>query len=501
MKTLAFTTLLMLAALSRADTVINVDNTVLRPGVQRFGIGLAQHNYYDSNQMMKELLFRNPGFEGLLYQSVVRLGQGGTASSAIEDQAFTQWPSGFWAGASYEIIWSSGNTKGRSGTITNSLAPNRANPPNDPSGSAQGTTYLFADSDAAHVPLDGDYMMLRKTEVGGTGGGAAFASWSVSTGGGGMVTSETADLPPGTAGQQCARLDAAVSGQQAGVTGQFDTLTGFIRLNGQFRLAFKAKGVGGANRAFITVRRGSLTPYLSQTVQLTSEWADYSLPFSVSEDVSTSGTISVGLSATNQSAILIDDVSLRQTDSSATNPTEFRDDVVSTLEGLRPGILRYVNWQQVGDSLANALSPLFGRKRTGYSVYATSENNMMPGLHEFSCSASISARIHGIPCPCHFRRRRPQTSWNTSAAPPAHRWALCGPLVVIPCHGRRCSAASTLSLAMKTGTTAPIAVPPSHSPCPAASVPARSSAPSKPRRITTPRSCSASSAAKTATPG
>ncbi len=382
MKTLAFTTLLVLTALSRADTVINVDDTVLRPGVPRFGIGLAQHNYYDSNQMMKELLFRNPGFEGLLYQSVVRLGPGGTAGSAIEDQPFTQWPSGFWAGASYEIIWSSGNAKGRSGTITNSLAPNRANPPNDPSGSAQGTTYLFADSDDSRIPIEGDYMVLRKTEIGGTGGGAAFSSWSVSTGGGGMVTSEVSDLPAGTAGQQCARLDAAANGQQAGVTGQFDTLTGFIRLNGQFRLAFKAKGIGGANRAFVTVRRGSLTPYLSQTVQLTSEWADYSLPFSVSEAVSTTGTISVGLSATNQSAILIDDVSLRQTDGSATNPTEFRDDVVSTLEGLRPGILRYVNWQQVGDSLANALSPLFGRKRAGYSVYATSENNMMPGLHE-----------------------------------------------------------------------------------------------------------------------
>lgn len=383
MKTLALTTLLAFAALTHADTVINVDDTVLRAGVQRFGIGLAQHNYYDSNQMMKELLFRNPGFEGLLYQSVVRLGPGGTSSSAIEDQPFTQWPSGFWAGATYEIIWSSGNTKGRSGMITNSLAPNRANPPNDPSGSIQGTTYLFQDNDPSRVPIEGDYMVLRKTEIGGTGGGAAFGSWSVSTGGGGTVTSETSDLPPGTDGQQCARLDAVASGQQAGVTGQFDTLTGFIRLNGQFRLAFKAKGTGGANRVFVTVRRGSLTAYLSQTVQLTNSWADYSLPFSVSEAVSTSGTISVGLSATNQSVVLIDDVSLRQTDSSATNPTEFRDEVVSTLVGLRPGILRYVNWQQVGDSLANALSPLFGRKRTGYSVYSTNENNMMPGLHEY----------------------------------------------------------------------------------------------------------------------
>ena len=51
MKTLAFT-LLFFTALTHADTVIHVDDTVLRAGVQRFGIGLAQHNYYDSNQMM-----------------------------------------------------------------------------------------------------------------------------------------------------------------------------------------------------------------------------------------------------------------------------------------------------------------------------------------------------------------------------------------------------------------------------------------------------------------
>ncbi|MFA6544808.1 MAG: immunoglobulin domain-containing protein [Limisphaerales bacterium] len=372
---------------AHAATTINLSTNVLVPQVKRFGIGLAQHNYYDSAQMMKELLFRNPGFEGQLYQSVVRLGPGGTAGSAIEDQPFTQWPSGFWAGASYEIIWSSANAKGRTGTIANSLAPLRANPPSDPNGSSQGTTYLFADSDPAKVPADGDYMVLRKTDIGGTGGGAAFASWSVSTSGGGTVTSETGDLPPPPAplpaGRQCARLSAASAGQQASVTGQFDTTLGFIRLNGQFRLAFKAKGTGGQNQVLITVRRGSLTPYLSKTIQLGTGWQDVAEPFTVNEPADISGTISVQFSAVNQSAVLLDDVSLRQTDGSAGNPTEFRDGVVSALQGLRPGILRYVNWQDVGDSLDNSLAPVFSRKRSGYSVYSTAENNMMPGLHEF----------------------------------------------------------------------------------------------------------------------
>ncbi len=368
-----------------ADTVIEVSDTVVRPQVQRFGIGLAQHNYYDSNQMMKELLFRNPGFEGQLFQSVVRLGPGGTADSVIEDQAFTQWPSGFWAGASYAIIWSSGNAKGRAGLISNSLAPFRTGTPNDPSGSPQGTTYQFTDSDPLHVPQEGDYMVLRKAENGGSGGGAAYSSWQVGASGGGVVATELADLPPGTLGQQCLRLEALTTGQQAGVTGQFDTLSGFIRLQGQFRLAFRAKGIGGANRLLISVRRGNLTPYLQQTVQLNTEWTDYAIPFPqiINEPETVSGTVSVQVQASGQSAALVDDVSLRQTDGSALNPTEFRDAVVETLQGLRPGILRYVNWQAEGDSLANSLAPVFGRRRSGYSSYSTIENNMMPGLHEF----------------------------------------------------------------------------------------------------------------------
>lgn len=391
MKTIAFAPLLLIAALLRAETVINVEDTVLRAGVRRFGIGLAQHNYYDSAQMMKELLFRNPGFEGILFQSVVRLGPGGTADRVIEDQPFTQWPSGFWDGAGYEVIWSSSAAKGRSSRIAHSLAPLRAGTPNDPAGSAQGTTYLFADSDPARIPAEGDYLALRQTLLGGTGGGAASGSWIVATSGTGSVTTESTYLPPAPPGadpllprgQQCARLTALAAGDQASVAGHFDTLSGFIRLDGFFRLAFKARGTGGSNRILVTVRRGSLAPYVSKLIQLTDGWADYTETFEARESAGVSGTVVVSFAPASQSALLLDDVSLRQTDSDPANPTEFRDAVVNTLAGLRPGILRYVNWQDLGNSLDNSLAPVFARKRSGYSAFSTSENNLMPGLHEF----------------------------------------------------------------------------------------------------------------------
>ena len=142
----------------------------------------------------------------------------------------------------------------------------------------------------------------------------------------------------------------------------------------------------------VTVRRGSLAPYVSKTIQLTNGWADYTEAFEAHEPADVSGTMAVTFSPVSQSALLLDDVSLRQTDSSLGNPTEFRDAVVEALRGLKPGILRYVNWQDLGDSLDNSLAPMFTRKRSGYSVYSTTENNLMPGLHEFlTLSAHLGA--------------------------------------------------------------------------------------------------------------
>lgn len=364
---------------ARAATTITLSTDVVVPGVRPFGIGLAQVNYYDSGQMMKELLFRNPGFEGLLYQSIVRIGPA-TATNAVEDLPFTQWPSGFWDGAAYEFVW--GTASGRAGVVTHSLAPNRAGTPNDPAGDTNGTTYVLADSGVAAAP--GDYLILRKVHAGGTNSGAAYGSWSASVSGGGTVSSETNDLPPGTEGGQCLRMTALTAGDQASVSGQFDTLpTRFVLLNGSFRVAFKARGVGGANRMLVSVQRGSVPAYLSQTVQLTPDWADYTLPFPAAETSTVSGTVAVRFSAVSQSAVLLDDASLRQTDGDPSNPTAFRDAVVAALRELRPGSLRYPNWQTLGESLDNELAGVFARKRSGYSVYATGENNLRPGFHEF----------------------------------------------------------------------------------------------------------------------
>ncbi len=95
--------------------------------------------------------------------------------------------------------------------------------------------------------------------------------------------------------------------------------------------------------------------------------------------------VALRIAPTVSSSILLDDVSLTQTDGDPTNTTAFRDAVVNALREYHPGILRY--WvEDLGDTLDNELASPFGRMRAGYtSRYVARVNliDVMYGLHEF----------------------------------------------------------------------------------------------------------------------
>ena len=366
---------LLAAGAALADTTITIQTNVVTPGVRRMGLNIAMINYYDSGQVMKELLFNNPGFEGLIFSSVIQVGTG-TPTGCVESQPFTQWPSGFWNNARYEFIH--GAAAGRTGIVASSTNPR------DPGANSNGTEYVFADSGV--TPSNGDWFIVRKLEEGDSGwGGQATAGWSVSLTTGGAATTEFLDLATNTPGRQCVRLTATNAGAQASLSGQFDTwpTAKFVLMNGQYRLAFRAKGVGGANQLLVTLRRGTGAYWINQTLLLATNWTDYVLPFGASETGLPAGGVSLQFRPANQSAVLLDDVSLRQTNSNPANGTPFRDPVWATLNELRPAFLRYPAWQHFGDTLDNELAEPWARRRTEYSAYATSRVNLQLGLHEF----------------------------------------------------------------------------------------------------------------------
>jgi len=362
--TLVVLWVLFYCSCGEAATTVNVTNTVVVPSVKRMGINLGVYANYD-RLVMKNLVFRNAGFEGLLYQSVVRC-VSGTSTGCVDENPDAVWPDGFWNGASYEVIWGGGS--GRAGAILTSTAPSGGN----------GTAYQFNDSGIAPT---GAYMILRKTEA-----GSADAGWYPTISGGGTYSTETQDLHPGTDGAQAIRLDARGAGQSVQISSIFDNITGvsLLQLDGNYRLTFRARGAGGSNRLNVLVSRQAPanTTFLNQTITLPEAWNDYELSFNASENGTAIGPLQLRFGTVNQSAVLLDDVSLVQTGGDPSNTTVFRDPVINALRALRPGLLRNWSWQ-LGDSLDNQIASPFARLRSGFSSRATTEYDLKYSLHEF----------------------------------------------------------------------------------------------------------------------
>ena len=330
------------------------------------GINLGTLTNYDSGQMYKNLITQNPGFEGQIWNSTIRCAYG-TATSCTDENQWSSWPAGFWAGATYQFFY--GTAAGRSGTVTSSSAP----------GYGAGVILNFGDSGV--VPAQGDYVIVRRKVPGGSTGG-----WFPYTSGNGFVSDNLTDLPPGTLGTQTTALTAPTSGDYATLSAYFDSTAGvsFVQLNGNYQLQFKAKGTGGSNTAYVRVTRYGGSTYLSQNVTLSGGWNTYNLTFAAAENGSALGTVGVQFSTSGADSFELDDVSLTQTGTDTSNTTVFRDGVVNALRILQPGVLRYWGGNgQLGDTLDNLLTPGFGRQRAGFSAWSNQANQIDYGLHEF----------------------------------------------------------------------------------------------------------------------
>ena len=344
-------------------TNIAIGTTVIQPSAKRFGINLGNADYYASGQLMKNLVFRNPGFEGEIYQSTIRCATG-TMNTCV-DESQSAWPAGFWKGAHFQIFY--GAAQGRTGTVASYAAAN----------GTSGGVFTLAGSGAA--PATGDYMIVRSTVPGN-----AMAGWWPVTSGNGVITTNTSDLPPGTTGRQTAAVNAPTSNDSATIRAFFDNHAGrsFILMDGTFQLSFKAKGVGGSKAIALNLQRQGLATYLNTTVNLTEAWSTYSFDFTAAEAGSTLNSVRLSFATVGEDSFLLDDVSLTQTNSEPSNTTAFRDPVVNTLQALAPGSLRY--WAgQMGDSLDNLIADPFGRQRSGYSAWQSQQEDISYGLHEF----------------------------------------------------------------------------------------------------------------------
>lgn len=353
------------AEIDAGVTHLHVTNQVILSGVTRLGINLGEQTYYDSGQMMRNLLYRNPGFEGMEYRSILHCLQSGPSQCTDTRHSFA-WPAGFWAGASFEVL--DGAAAGRKGSVIAS----------GPIDSGYGLTL---DEPGTAIGV-GDWLAVSKQFTGDPASG-----WWPKLMGGARLEAERNDLAPRTEGHQALRIEAAGAGQSVELNSYFDNMDGltFVRLRGRYRLSFRAKGLAGNRKLHVGVRRiaAGKFEYLEQDFQLTPEWADYHAEFAADEAAGPIGPVEEGFSVAGGS-LLLDDVDLEQMGGDIDNHTAFRDDVVQTLKQLRPGVLRLMSSHaQLGSSVDNLLAPPLARQRPGFSTWLTTMEDIPVGIPEF----------------------------------------------------------------------------------------------------------------------
>lgn len=353
------------APVASGVTVLRITNRVLLPKVTRLGINLGDQDYYDSGQMLKNLIGRNPGFEGMVYRSIFHCQTGGV-SRCVDTRQGIKFPEGFWAGARYNVLV--GVAAGRKGSVIGADAV------------PEGYSLHL---DGRKKPIGaGDWIALEKRFP-----GDPAAGWWPRVTGGAQLLAEREDLPPGAPGQQALRMDAAAPGRTAQVNSYFDSTAGmtFVHLRGRYQLSFRARALRGSAVLHVHVGRtlAGVKRYLDKDVRLTHAWASYREDFSVNEVHVPPAAVEVGFSITGGS-VLLDDAALEKTDGDPTNHTVFRDQVVETLRRLHPGVLRMMASDAgIGSTIGNLLAPPLARQRPGYRAWYDKVEDVPIGIPEF----------------------------------------------------------------------------------------------------------------------
>ena len=352
------------ASLLHGQATITITPQAILTDAKHLGINLSGQSFYDSGQMLRNLTFRNPGFEGEQWQSILHC-KWVAGDQCTDDNRYAVWPADFLKGARYDVM--TGPRQGASGVVHASSA----------AAGDRGVT-LTLDAPA----IEDAYVLVRADKP-----GDPTAGWWTSADGGAAFSAEFHDLAPNTQGKQALRIMAAGAGH-ATVSSYFDSLAGhsFVQLRGAYTLSFRAKGVAVGSSLDVKLERldqkHGLHQFFTRSIALTPAWHDYSFRFEAHEDGSAIGTVGLTFDVRNAS-LLLDDVALTAP-AGPGNPTAFRDKVVETLRALHPGVLRYMdNGGDFGASLENMLAPVFGRRRAGSSTQSVRQEDIPLGLVEF----------------------------------------------------------------------------------------------------------------------
>jgi hypothetical protein len=353
-------------------THLRVTNDVILARVTRLGVNLGEQNFYDSGQMLKNLLSRNPEFVGMTYRSIFHCETGGV-SRCVDRGPGIHFPPCFWNGARYEVL--EGAAHGQRGTVT--------------AGGPAANGFVLTLNSGGRAIGSGDWISIETHAP-----DDPAAGWWPTVHGGARLELDHSDLPPGVPVHQTLKIDASDAGQSADLNAYFDSTAGmaFVHLRGRYRLSFRAKALSGsatrstagANTMHVHVGRivPGLRSYLDTDVHLTPAWAEYSEEFTANE-TALPAAVEAGFKVSG-GTVLLSDVALEQVGGDASNHTAFRDEVVETLKELHPGVLRLMESDAgLGSTVDNLLVGPAARERSGYRASFKPSDDIAVGIPEF----------------------------------------------------------------------------------------------------------------------
>ena len=349
-----------------------VTSTPAIGSVYRIGMNLGGNDANGSGDYMQNL-FDNPGFEPSTDGHLIIIGSGAT-SSAFTDTHDSGAATDYWVGASATVR--TGAAAGDQFTVT---------------GFTSGGSYTFgsctnATGGSISCPTLASNVGVAELLTGPDIGGnlqSNIAGWYTSDSNCTLSTAEVYDgngslainVSNGashavgydfdrdtTKGGVCSNdnvTPCTIANESSDCGGSNTCLIGpqipFHPIKGSFEIAFYALGsntsTGTPQVEVQLTRNGGVNVNHTFTLTNDGSWHQYVYDFSGTDTASSTGTLTFTLTGTNNSAetgatIYIDDIYLGKT--TATNTTGFRPEVLTTLDAINPGSLRFFTYPSIG---------------------------------------------------------------------------------------------------------------------------------------------------------
>ena len=364
-----------------AQTATLNDGSIVQASTKRIGVNIGAIDFYDNGEVNRNLVGAiNPNFEPALDQQIWALSAAGTTTTFSNTNIYDSPPANFWAGATFTIVQSQTNN-GQAG-CTGTIASNTT-------GTSGTTAPSYTTSAPCGGPFSiGDVVILKKTTI-----PTPESSWENSNGlwtaisGGGTLTSDTTDLCA-TCGSQALEMNATPTSSTSGFTEYWDGSTvgsadNYVILNGVYTLSFWAKKVSGTPTLTVAASRAetggfSCGPY---TPTLTTTWQQFTYSCTTAEATTIAVHNSTLTASVSGGAVYFDNLYFGKNTS---QPTVFRDEVISTLQTLNPGEFRY--WvNQNAETLDNWIAPDYARAVSGlgYGIKPTGGDTVTLSLEDY----------------------------------------------------------------------------------------------------------------------